>query len=269
MGLASLKPDAPESLTDVFWAEWVLADDADDSDEANWRKVMPTLGMTDPPGAQLSLIRSEYQKAKRRGNMDVFRREYLGIWTRTPKEHRFDNDAWEACAADVRVTVGGTVAIDVAPDQSSAAIAIASAVSPTDVIAELLAEGPGSAWVVDKLKAIKKANPARIKRIVLDEKGRRFVCGRSEVQRFQRRGDRDVQARRLLGPVPSVGDRPWGWRCQPDDVLDAAVGSAGVRRLGEGSAWMRRGDAPIPGLVAITLASGAAAEDWAPLSLVM
>ena len=267
-GLKSLLPDAPPELDEVFWVEYAGDESTDLRDEREWERLIPTLDVDDPPGVQRSLIRSEYNKHAKRGTLDVFGREYLCIPSKPAAEIQFDFEAWAACAAEVKTPMGAVIGVDVSPDREHAAIAAAYANSPTDVVVEVVRAIGGCEWVPRELDKLRDKHPNWINRVVLDE----MPCGGIATE-LRHRGffveqiDHRAYGRYYGALVDLV--RRKELRQRPHPALDAAVQSAGVRKLGEGSAWNRRGDDPICALVAATLAVGAAQEMPAPNQLVM
>ena len=267
-GLLSLAPDAPPEMDEVFWVEYAGDEDTDPSDEREWERLIPTLDVDDPPGVQRSLIRSEYDKHSRRGTLEVFKREYLCIPSKPAAEIKFDFEAWAACAAEVETPMGAVIGVDVSPDRDHAAIAAAYASSPTSVVVEVLRAIGGCEWVPREMEKLRDKSPNWISRVVLDE----LPCGGIAAE-LRHRGflvdqiDHRAYGRYYGAMVDLV--RRKQLRQRPHPALDAAVQSAGVRKLGEGSAWNRRGEDPICALVAATLAVGAAQEMPAPDRLVM
>lgn len=273
-GLASLAPDAGPELDEWFWQEWsaqqMIAAGAHPCSDEVLERAIPTLDSVDPPGVARAFIRSEWEKYERRGTPEVFLREYLSVPTKPPEEARFDMDAWEKCAAAVEVPMGAVVSVDFSPGRDAAAIAAAYAHTSDDVIVEIIASMQGTGWVVPKLLKVRQEHPHSIGRIVLDD----LVAGNLAAELMQRGfwvekvGYREYG--RYFAAFNDLVQRK-GLRQRPHPALDAAVQSASVRKLGEGSAWDRRSDAesPICPLVAATLAVGAAQEMPAPDRLVM
>ena len=275
-GLLSLTSDAEEWMDEIFHMEWAAGEDDDPKDERVWERVIPTLDCLDPTGVQRSLIRSEYKKYERRGTPSVFEREYISKWTMPPKEHRFDIEAWSACAADVEVPLGSVVSVDIDPTRENAAICAAYAHTVDDVVVEVVRARQGSEWVAKALDELRAKHPNRFSRVVVDPMATGGLEAELKMRGFWTETISHQQYARYWGAFVDLVKRrdengQPGLRQRPHPALDAAVQAASVRKLGEGSAWNKRADAnaPICALVAATLAVGAAQEAPQPERLVM
>jgi hypothetical protein len=113
-------------------------------DRANWAAANPGLGH------RISLEALEDDLAQM--SEDGFAREHLGIWDDAARRTVIPLDVWDALA-DPQSDPQGSVAfaVDVAPDRSSASIAVAGFRIDGQQHVGLVQAGPGTAWVVPRL----------------------------------------------------------------------------------------------------------------------
>jgi hypothetical protein len=141
-GRAAVKADAGYG---VAYFEWSADMDADPGDPETWRSCMPALGHTITEEA----IRAEFLTK----DLGEFRRAYLNQWVTTRHDQVIPPEAWES-ATDGRASASGDIvfAVDVAPDQAAAAIAVCG-VSPRDGVPtiEVIDARAGSSWLADRL----------------------------------------------------------------------------------------------------------------------
>lgn len=114
------EPDAPSSTA---YFEWSASLDEDPFDEDTWWRCMPALGRTVDPAvvrADLESMLADPLQGER-----GFRRAYLNQTDYgSAAEQVFDADDWSATASDDSWIVGPrTLALDVTPDRSWAAVA--------------------------------------------------------------------------------------------------------------------------------------------------
>lgn len=153
-------------------------------------------------------------------------------------------------------------AIDVTPDRSAAAIAMAGVREDGLIHVEVIDHRPGTAWVVDRVaELIERWSPCAV---ALDAGG---PAG-SLVADFDDAGieltlpkyrDASAACGALYDSVVRPPDAPDEWvstlRHRPHPALSAALAGAGKRPLGDAWAWDRRGvSVDISPLVAVTLA---------------
>ena len=239
----------------VCYVEFSIPMDADIDDPAVWHQFMPMLGVT---------ITEEALRTERTRMADFeFRRAFGNQWT----EGLHSADAvvapadWEAMARPTgrRDPDGrGRLAIDVAPDQSSASIGISVEMPDGTRHIEALETRPGMSWA-----------PARAAEI-LSKPGRDQF--ENTVALSLATSGAIVPALEQLGlNVSPVAAQDWNAACASfldgtrektyvhinDPVLNEAVASAAQSFAGDAWHWKRRGEAPITPLCAVTLA------DWA------
>ena len=229
----------------IAYLEWSIPDGIDPFDLDAVVKYHPAIGWT---------IGREFIE-RERGILDdmpgEFARAYGNRWTQT-LERVIDAAAWSK-AATVQTMAPGrpAIAADIALDRSRSAI-----LACHRGILEVVASRPGTDWIAAEMRAIVAAqSPAAV---VVDRVGPSATLAD------------DLEAAGVaLFPLTSAlyaaacarfeDDLTNGrirYRLHP--ALDAAVDGAAKRPYGEGWAWGRRNAAaPIPELVAATLASWA------------
>ncbi len=231
----------------------LLPEDAGDllDDRGAWEEANPALGIR---------IDSEFIEAERRSlSVRNFAVERIGIgdWPSTDDaaEEFFDRDEWEAIKdTESRIEGPPVLALDVSPDRSSSAIAVAGRRGDGLIHIELIERRRGTGWVAGRLAALTEKHGVTI--IVLD--------GRSPAGSLQREIEEELDFEvtvtstteytqacgEIFDAVPQKTMRHGG-----QDELDVAVRGAATRPLGEAWAWSRKkSDADITPLVAVTLA---------------
>ena len=229
--------------------EWSAAPGMDRADEATWWATMPALGHTQP----IEAVRSEFETL----SPAEFDRAFLNVWNPMAHDTVIPLDVWARQAISQGMDDPVTLAVDVSPDSSSAAIAAASSATnlPGATAGELVDHRPGTGWVVPRLLELRDAQkPARIK---LDPKGPAGAL----LPDLERAGiavelvtfDEHAQACSALldgslnGTFVHTGS--------PD--IDAAVAGACRRVAGDRWLWSRRSSSvDITPLVSLTLAFG-------------
>lgn len=232
----------------VAYFEWSAPPDAPPQDPATWRSCMPALGHTI----------AERAVANHAATMPVteFRRAYLNQW---PDEAAtgwtvIAEHAWTSLA-DHRSTPVDPVsfALDVTPDRSRSAVAVAGGRSDGRLHVEVVEHNAGTTWVVGRLQdLVAKWNPCAV---VLDAAGPAGTLLPA------------LQAAGIEAITPSTREVAQATGMFYDAVLQgglahldqpslkAALAGAQQRPLGDAWAWARKGSAvDISPLVAVTLA---------------
>lgn len=251
----------------VAYFEWSAPDDADPGDPETWRLAMPALGLT----VSEDFIRSEWDRAQRRGpeGVAMFRRAYLNQWPEIPllEEARadavFGSGVWASvCAAEVAQPSAGLVlAVDTNPERSRTAVTVAGGGGT----AGLIDERPGTAWAVDELVRIAlerdapvvvAANgPAASLILPLEQAGVRVIPVSASDVAVACSWFFDV----VVSSAASAGSNgPRALTVKRHPVLDAAVGAAVKKTVGDRFVWDRSGG-DVCALVALTLATWKAA----------
>lgn len=236
----------------IAYFEWAADLDADIDDPATWFGCMPALGYT--------INEDVVAHARRTMPEGEFRRAFLNQPT-TSDERVIPVAAW-AAAQDPAAKPDGALVVgfDVAPDLSRSSVAVSDG-----SVVELIEAGPGVGWAVRR--AVEVAEKWRVP-VALDPAAaagtfvRDFDDARVDVI--------EVGGREFVQACGSFFDVIVEGKCKvrPHVDLDAAVGGAAKRIVGDAWAWTRRNsDCDITPLVAVTIARWAAATApaWQPL----
>ena len=215
-------------------------------DEGTWWRCMPALGHT----IGLDVIRH----ARDTMTEGDFRRAYLNQWT-TTSDRVIPEDVWVAVCDPLVIPKGSiTVAVDVPPDRSTAAIGAADAEGNL----ELIDSRPGTSWVVERLAALALRHQTPV---ALDMGGPAGALApdliNAGVTLIEMRSAQVTQA--CGGFYDAVADSRL--RVRYDDRLDLALAHASKHPVGDAWRWGRRsavGD--VTPIVAITLAHWAAKQ---------
>lgn len=231
----------------LCWMEWSCVGDVDLDDHAAWAQANPALG-----------IRLRYDTTQdERAALDdeTFARERLGMWETKASRAVIDPRAWYACADTEGVIDPSRVAfaVDVPPDRSTASISIAGLRPDGLPQVEVLQSERGVSWVVERIAGlVEKWSPCAV---VLDASG---PAG-SLLADLEQRGIETVNtsAREMGQACGAFYDAATDLRLRhrDDPRLNAAVGAARKRALGDAWAWHRKDvTTDISPLVAATLA---------------
>jgi hypothetical protein len=232
----------------VAYFEWSADPEADPDDEGTWWAAHPALGLTVP----IEALREDH------ASMDpaAFARSILNVWPRpssTPPSG-IDPARW-AAAADRTVAPSARFqfAFDVAPDATSAAIAVAGDSGDGRCSVEIVQTGAGTDWLVPALVQLR--DKYRGARITADELVTAAVIADGQRKRLRITATGAPVLTRACGSL--VDQLAAGTIChRAQGVLDAAVAVAHRRPVGDGWAWSRRGSSgDIAPLVAVTLAA--------------
>lgn len=141
----------------MCFLEWSAEEAADSDDRRAWAQANPGLGIR---------ISGEAIEAERGILSDeAFRRERLGIWPRTAENRDIPESLWDAvCSVEAKARKSNVrLGVDVAPDQSSAAVA-----AWDGRVGELVDHRPGIAWLVDRIAELVKRHQSQV---VIDGNG--------------------------------------------------------------------------------------------------
>jgi phage terminase large subunit-like protein len=227
----------------VFYIEWSCPEDADLDDRANWWAANPEMG---------GRLTEEFTENERNTLTDEeFGRERLGIFQEDVGEFVLSADDWQAtCAKKMTLSDPVTLAVDVTPDRSYAAIGAAGSTSKSDGV-ELIDHRRRADWIVPRV--IEIAGKHEITGVVVDG-GSAAASLIGELQ------DAGIEVF-----VASVSDHRQACGIFYDAVvshdlthlddppLEAAVAGATKRVSGDAWLWDRR-HVDICPLVAVTLA---------------
>ena len=232
----------------LCWAEWSAEPDADLDDRKAWAQANPALG-----------IRIGYEAIldeRAALSDDGFARERLGMWSGAIATRSvIDPESWERCGKDTlsRPVDRLVLAVDVDPESSRAAVALAGVRADGLTHVELDEQRQGVGWVVPYIADLCSAN--RIAAVVVDAKSPAV----SLLDELKRRKVKvtvtgvDEMASACAGLLQAVNEGTVRHIAQPQ--LTLALVSARKRAIGDRWAWNRRtvGDDITP-LVAATLA---------------
>lgn len=242
----------------LFYAEWSAADDLDDVDE-EWAADPETWAVANPGlGIRIS---TEYVEAERRefgSNLRGFAVERLGVgdWpdVSSTTNRLIPAELWDACLDQKRYPVGRVCfAFDVAPDQSSAAIAVSGIRADGKIYVEVLDHRRGTGWLPGRVAELKRgqANYG----VWLDAGG---PAGSQLAELKAMRIEPEVVGAREHGQACGMfwsAIRDGRLRHRGTSSLTVAVGGADRRQVGDVWLWDRKGTEDISPLVACTLAA--------------
>lgn len=220
----------------------------------------PDLWAQANPALDRRISRSRLRQFRREMPPDEFMREFLG-WHEDPIEgdSGIPAEKWAACIhPEVELANPVTLALDVAPNQASAAIAACGGAL------EVLDHRPGTSWVVAELKRLKERHGAKV--VGLDPTGpagalEQDLVNAGFVVRSSREADdgdlylltgaESVQACGALYADIIEGNA----RVRDQPILNEAVGGAARRKSGDAWKWSRiDSTTDITPLVAVTVA---------------
>jgi hypothetical protein len=211
---------------------------------------MPALGHTITEKA----IQAEYERM----SLAEYRRAYMNQWPDdAPEEWLVIPQAdWSAVVDESSIPVGRvSMAIDMMPDRSTAAIGISGLRSDGKTHVEVAEHRRGTGWVVERVKEIHRKNKPFA--TVIDPAGPAgsliapLEAAGIEVTKATAR-DAMQACGQFYDLVCDSGDL----RHRNQPPLNAALAGADKRPLGDGWAWARKGlSADICPLVAVTLAA--------------
>jgi phage terminase large subunit-like protein len=247
----------------LSWMEWSNESTVDPADGEAWARANPALGIRIKP----EFVESERQSLPER----VFAVERLGVWLTGVQQSKIATDEWARCGFDNAACLPDDLvfAMDLPPDRGSVIIAVSD--GETVEIAEQTKLANAVEWMVERWE---RWEP---RAVVIDGAG---PCA-SLIPDLQAAGVR----------VVLTGSRDFSNACvrfydavqaekvshRKQAVLDAAVGAARTRKLGDSWAWARSSTAhDISPLVAVSLAlwgaqviEAAAEDEDKPKSLVV
>ena len=231
----------------LAWHEWSCEADADLDDPQNLANANPALGIR----LQKDVADSE------RGSMSDagFGRERLGMWDEASTNRVIDVRTWAEVADEESFAVDRfAIAVDVAPDRSVAAVAVAGQREDGLWHIELDEQRAGVGWLAPYVVRLVEANP-QIRAVVID--GASPAASIIDDLAQARVTVTTSGARDMARACGSFYDGALaGWlRHTNQPQLNAALSVARKRSLGDAWAWNRKNSASdITPLVACTLA---------------
>ena len=256
---------------EVCMLEWGAEEGDDISDPAVHARALPTLDEIGAPDGTGWGVTSEFLRSELAADPVVFAREYLSIWTQDPLGSLLSPALWAELAGDASTVARGPsmrIGIDVSPDRAYTSICAAAPQPDGAVHVEVLdhrAEGGG--WAVRRMRQIRdRIGGGQANVVVIDGRS----AARPYIPALKRAGFRVVE----LGAADYAAH--CGVLCdlahlrrirhRPHEAMDAAVASAGRRKLSEAWAWDRFGEDPITALCAVSLAVGEVYRRQHPVS---
>jgi phage terminase large subunit-like protein len=244
----------------LAYFEWCGEDGAGLDDPEVWAQANPGLGLRVSEGFIRDVERVSMSD-------EGFARERLGIWQETERPSVIPVEKW-AAAADARSQIAGpvSVAVDVTPERSGAAIAVAGRRKDGRLHGEVVDAGGGTGWVVPRLQRF-VLKPAAV---VVDERAAAGGLVRDlEAAGFKVVAVSSSEMVKACGEFYDdvVNDR---FRHLDQPELNTALFGARKRDVGDAWAWHRKSSSvDISPLVAVTLARWRAATAPAPKPMVV
>ena len=244
----------------LAYLEWSAGPDANLDDEESWRSANPAYG---------TRIQREAIEAERSSMSDEqFAMERLGMWSADSVAQVIDSASWAAVADPSSMPVERlTLAIDVAPNRSTASVCLAGKRADGLWHVELDQTRKGVDWVAAWVQS--RAEKNRLHAVVLDElsglvekrKGRHYLVGTDVVVTLAASEGRDmaIASGQFYDSVMESSPR---LRHPDSPPLNVALSVARKRPLGAGWAWNRKDEASdITPVVAATLALWGSQKD--------
>jgi hypothetical protein len=223
-----------------------------------WAKTNPGLGIR----IAQEHVSTEHASMSPRG----FARERLSVGNYPTEGKGWDvisEAAWQATEdAGSEPLDPVAFAVDVTPDRSAAAVAVAGVRADGLLHVELVDHRPGTGWVVDRVKTlIERWSPCAVAVDAAGPAGSLVADFEAEGVELTVPRSRDAAAAcgAVYDAVVRPPEAPADWapslRHIPHPSLSAALAGASKRPLGDAWAWDRRGvSVDISPLVAVTLA---------------
>jgi len=265
-----LKEDGEAGAPDVCWLDWGLDLNLGDkniteqtADQDLWYQANPALGVR----ITERFVAGEHRPS---GLGAKFPAERLGVWLpRAGGCGVISDELWR----DLIVAAGErperpVCMIDVSPDRSSASIVMAGVLADGRVLISMADHRPGTGWIVDRAAALND----RWKPVLWIIDGGKSPAmtfreglagvGITEPVPEDEGGDGRLHHGNLL--ILDAVQTALAWGVFVDAVnqrqvvhmdeapLNAALGGARIRNLGDGSAWARRGNTDITPIVGAT-----------------
>jgi hypothetical protein len=243
----------------AVWLEVAAEPDSDPDDRSQWPLMNPSYPKRTPLESMLRL-------RENLGDDDSWNREGRGIWDPKNTNHVIDAATWRAVADPASMAVDRlTLAIDVNPDRSTAAVSLAG-LRPDGVWhVELDEHRKGADWAVGWVK--QRAEKNRLHAVVVDElagltekrHGRNYLKGTDIEVTLAASEGRDM-AMAWAGYHDAVTGATVRHTDQPQ--VNVALTQAGTRDVGDGKALSKRSSASdITPITSQTLALWGAQND--------
>lgn len=245
----------------IVYVEFSADKDADSDDRGQWAKANPSYPLRTPLEAMLRM-------RKNLKNEDSFKREALGIYDALDSGVVIDDASWSKVVDPASMPVERlTLAIDVSPDRSVAAVSLAGRRADGLWHVELDERKKNVEWVPAWVKS--RADRNRLHAVVVDEMtglveerhGRNYLVGTDVLVTLAAAEGRDmaVACGRFFDGVMESSPK---LRHTDQLELNVALSVARKRPLAGAWAWNRKdGDSDITPIVSATLALWGAQKD--------
>lgn len=243
----------------LTYLEWA-ADEGDDLDEIEtWAKANPAYG--------IRITREAIESERAAMSDEQFAMERLGMWSHESHAHVIDPQTWAAVADVASMPVERlTLAIDVNPDRSSAAVSLAGVRADGLWHVEMDQHRKGADWTIGWVR--QRAEKNRLHAVVVDElagltekrrNGRHYLKGTDIAVTLAAAEGRDM-AKAWAGYHDAVTSATMRHTDQPQ--VNVALSQAGTRDLQGGKALSKKhSTSDITPLTSQTLALWGAQRD--------
>jgi len=243
----------------IVYVEFSADPDAEPDDREQWAKANPSFPHRTP-------VESLERMRENLTDDDSFKREALGIWDAEDSSRVIDEESWHRVADPASMAIDRlSIAVDVAPDRTVAAVALAGLRADGTWHIELDDHRRGTDWVAHWVKD--RAAKNRLHSVVVDElsglvetrRDRHYLIGTDvEVTLAASEGrDMAIASAKFYDSVMGASLRHTD---QPQ--VNVALSVARKRPLGAGWAWNRKdATSDITPVVALTLALWGAQND--------
>jgi phage terminase large subunit-like protein len=230
----------------LAWHEWSCESDVDLDDHKAWHQANPALGTR----LQFDVVEGE----RSRFSDDGFGRERLGMWDEAGSDRVISAQTWSDCRDENSMALDRfAMAVDVSPDRSTSSVGFAGQRADGSWHVELDEQRHGVGWLLEHI--VRRCEANQIRAVVIDGAS----PAASLVDELAKRKIKvtTTGAREMAQACGSFYDGATeGWLRHIDQPqLNAALGAARKRPLGDAWAWNRKNSAlDITALVACTLA---------------
>ena len=235
----------------IAYFEWSAGDDVDPADAAARYGYMPALGST----VTQDFIESTWQ-SMRTDNEDEYRRAFMNqLRSRGASVQVIPAEVWKRAADPLsRPTADAprVIAIDAAPDGSSASIAVAGWRQDGLLSLDVVDSRPGTAWVAERVSGMVHGPRRVVQPVTLAGRAAGALADDLAYLKVTSKEMSQADMQRACAQfVAGVGE----FRHTDSQELSAAIANASQRFTGDGWTWDKKASqVPIDSLVALTAA---------------